>query len=63
MGNDIELKNEERQKCEIWTRVMGYHQPVTSFNIGKRGEYHERRCFTESAAAAHLPALLRKQAA
>ncbi|NLC37156.1 MAG: hypothetical protein GX772_12080 [Alcaligenaceae bacterium] len=46
----IELINEERQPCEVWTRVMGYHRPVSSFNIGKKGEFHERRYFTEQAA-------------
>lgn len=43
----VELKNEERQKCEIWTRVMGYHRPVENFNIGKKGEYEERVHFDE----------------
>ncbi|WP_330301140.1 ribonucleoside triphosphate reductase [Streptomyces sp. NBC_00503] len=28
--------------CEVWTRVMGYHRPVSSFNIGKKGEQAER---------------------
>ncbi|CAM5634855.1 Anaerobic ribonucleoside-triphosphate reductase [Streptomyces avidinii] len=28
--------------CEVWTRVMGYHRPVSSFNIGKKGEHAER---------------------
>ena len=32
--NDIKLKDSERQPCEVWTRVMGYHRPVQSFNIG-----------------------------
>lgn len=45
------LADEERQRCEIWTRVMGYHRPVSSFNIGKQGEFHERTPFTESRAA------------
>lgn len=45
------LADEERQRCEIWTRVMGYHRPVSSFNIGKQGEFHERTCFTERSAA------------
>ncbi|MEA5118789.1 MAG: ribonucleoside triphosphate reductase [Propionicimonas sp.] len=36
------------QVCEVWTRVMGYHRPVTSFNIGKKGEYAERVPFVES---------------
>ncbi|MEU5685939.1 ribonucleoside triphosphate reductase [Streptomyces venezuelae] len=37
--------------CEVWTRVMGYHRPVSSFNIGKKGEHTEREHFTETAAA------------
>jgi len=37
----------------VWTRVMGYFRPVQSFNIGKKGEYHERQMFSESAADAH----------
>ncbi len=41
------LENSERTKCEIWTRVMGYHRPVSSFNIGKKGEFYERKCFSE----------------
>ena len=39
--------------CEVWTRVMGYHRPVSSFNIGKKGEFEERTFFTESAAGNH----------
>ena len=35
------------ETCEVWTRVMGYFRPVQSFNIGKKGEYAERTCFTE----------------
>lgn len=41
------LTDAERQPCEIWTRVMGYHRPVTSFNHGKQGEFNERRFFEE----------------
>ncbi len=41
------LKNEDRTRCEVWTRVMGYLRPVDSFNIGKKGEYNERVFFTE----------------
>ena len=41
------LRDDERQRCEVWTRVMGYHRPVSSFNIGKRGEHAERRFFAE----------------
>lgn len=47
----ITLCTEERQRCEVWTRVMGYHRPVTSFNPGKRSEHTERRHFIERPAA------------
>lgn len=47
---DTALRDEERQPCEVWTRVMGYHRPVASFNIGKKGEHHERRFFREDCA-------------
>lgn len=36
--------------CEVWTRVMGYHRPVSSFNIGKKGEHAERQMFQEARA-------------
>jgi Anaerobic ribonucleoside-triphosphate reductase len=42
-----DLAEHERQRCEVWTRVMGYHRPMASFNIGKQGEFHERRYFVE----------------
>jgi len=50
----ITLNDDERQRCEVWTRVMGYHRPVASFNIGKKGEHAERRFFRESCATPHL---------
>ncbi len=42
------LHNQQRTRCEVWTRVMGYHRPVSSFNIGKQAEHQERQFFTES---------------
>lgn len=44
---EITLTDSERQPCEVWTRVMGYHRPVASFNIGKKGEHYERNFFKE----------------
>ena len=44
---EVRLTDAERQPCEVWTRVMGYHRPVASFNIGKQGEHHERQFFRE----------------
>ncbi len=43
----LTLRDEERQRCEVWTRVMGYHRPMASFNVGKKGEFHERQYFVE----------------
>jgi hypothetical protein len=47
---DIALGDDERQPCEVWTRVMGYHRPVASFNVGKKGEHQQRRFFEEARA-------------
>lgn len=43
----IALDNDERQECEVWTRVMGYYRPVSMYNTGKKGEFHERVEFEE----------------
>ena len=48
-SDEITLTDEERQPCEVWTRVMGYHRPTTSFNIGKQAEHAERKFFKENA--------------
>ena len=45
--NEITLDDSERQPCEVWTRVMGYHRPMSSFNTGKKGEAAERKYFRE----------------
>lgn len=47
MKTTIKLKPEERTRCEVWTRVMGYYRPVSFFNIGKKGEQAERVSFLE----------------
>jgi len=51
---DIKLNDSERTKCEVWSRVMGYHRPVSEFNRGKKEEFYERKCFTEEKAVSHL---------
>ena len=52
---EITLTDDERQPCEVWTRVMGYHRPVSSFNIGKQGEFQERQYFKESVGQTVCP--------
>ena len=36
-----------RQKCEVFSRSMGYIRPISNFNIGKRAEFEERKTFVE----------------
>jgi hypothetical protein len=50
---ELGITEADRQPCEVWTRVMGYHRPVTSFNRGKQGEYEERVCFDEPGELAN----------
>lgn len=49
-NSQLTLSDDERQPCEVWTRVMGYHRPVASFNPGKQAEFAERKFFTEQRA-------------
>lgn len=56
LEQDIVLADSERQLCEVWTRVMGYHRPVASFNTGKKGEHYERCFFREAKADLGRPA-------
>ena len=49
--NEILNKHQDqRTKCTIYTRVMGYHRPVETFNIGKKGEFMERNHFIDKQA-------------
>ena len=43
----LEQNSSKRTICIVYTRVMGYHRPVESFNIGKTGEHRERVKFEE----------------
>lgn len=44
-ASETRLTDAERQPCEVWTRVMGYHRPVASFNTGKKAEHADRLFF------------------
>lgn len=50
----LEQNQEKRSKCLVYTRVMGYHRPVESFNIGKKGEHRQRTHFKERHARSDL---------
>jgi hypothetical protein len=46
-----DLDNNERTRCEVWTRAMGYHRPVDCFNPGKRSEHRDRTYFKTPGVA------------
>ncbi|MCI4463790.1 MAG: hypothetical protein JHC30_06455 [Caldisericum sp.] len=35
-----------RQRCEVWSRPVGYLRPVQHWNKGKQQEFKERKEFT-----------------
>ncbi len=45
--NLLKVIETQRTKCLVYTRVMGYHRPIESFNIGKKGEHRQRIPFHE----------------
>lgn len=45
------LQKPVRTRCEVWTRVMGYHRPVSHFNTGKKSEHYSRKYFQECKIA------------
>ncbi len=45
-----EPMEKSRTRCEVWTRVMGYHRPVSHFNVGKKAEHYSRKHFEECVA-------------
>ena len=38
-----EEKQQERQPCEVYSRVVGYLRPVNQWNDGKRNEFEDRQ--------------------
>jgi len=48
----IKLDDSKRTPCEVWTRVMGYHRPASSFNNGKQSEFADRVYFEDTASNA-----------
>ena len=51
----------ERQKCEVFSRSMGFIRPIENFNIGKRSEFEERKTFKENVIFSTLRKLFKKE--
>jgi anaerobic ribonucleoside-triphosphate reductase len=43
----IQLSDSERTRCEVWSRCMGYHRPISWWNPGKQQEHRDRVNFRE----------------
>ncbi len=49
----VTVPGEERTRCEVWSRVMGYLRPIRTldgpvmWNAGKVSEWHDRQQFRE----------------
>ena len=43
----LDLRELLKRGNEMWTRMMGYHRPVSEFNPGKKSEHRERLHFVE----------------
>jgi anaerobic ribonucleoside-triphosphate reductase len=41
----VQINDQERTPCEVYTRVMGYYRPVSEFNVGKKQEHADRVFF------------------
>ena len=39
-------KQQQRQPCEVYSRVVGYLRPVSSWNPGKQAEYDDRKTYS-----------------
>ena len=44
----VELKNQERQKCDVYSRVTGYITPTAQWNDAKISEFKNRKTFAIS---------------
>lgn len=43
----------KRQKCEVYSRVVGFLSPLSQWNVGKQSEFGDRRTFDR--ALSELP--------
>ncbi len=39
------MKKVARQRCEVYSRVVGYIRPIAQWNVGKQAEWEDRKMF------------------
>jgi|GEM_PF-1433364 len=45
LEDGIVIPEKRRQKCEVWSRPVGYLRPVQHWNKGKQQEFKERKVY------------------
>ena len=40
------------ERCEVYSRIVGYLRPVQNWNMGKQEEFGERKTFSPEKALA-----------
>ena len=58
----LKRKHMTKQKCEVFSRSMGYIRPVSNFNVGKKAEFEERNTFKENIIFKHIANLFKRKA-
>jgi len=43
--NKMEELEKKRTKCQVFSRVVGYIRPISSWNLGKQEEFKDRKLF------------------
>ncbi len=43
----MSLQKLQRQKCEVYSRVVGYLSPIHRWNDGKKAEFNDRKTFNK----------------
>jgi len=46
-----EIENIEGTKCEVYSRIVGYHRPVENWNDGKKDEFYHRQDYKKSVSS------------
>ena len=46
--NETRATKPERQRCEVYSRVVGYLRPVDQWNKGKKEEFGMRKTYDKS---------------
>ena len=49
------MEQKKRQKCEVYSRVVGYYRPVEQWNEGKQAEFTERKEYDAERVYARHP--------